>query len=133
MGNVNGHHVGKSPVIWDLPVSPELLMDDIKWLSSHFCQLHQYPQMNLICPYGLVTLSGVAITNSFLLNCGDFILLRNSVFQLRELSTPKITVLAVEVRNKEGIEYLTFSSLWQCSLLQPVKGGDSPWLSLMYL
>lgn len=55
------------------------------------------------------SLNGVAIANSFLLNDADFILVPISVFQLRELSTLRITVLTIKVRNKEAIEYLTFS------------------------
>lgn len=55
------------------------------------------------------SLNGVAIANSFLLNDADFILVPISVFQLRELSTLRITVLTIKVRNKEAIEYFTFS------------------------
>lgn len=43
----------------------------------------------------------------FLLNCEGFITLPISIFQLRGLSTLRITVLTIKDRSKEGIEYFS--------------------------
>ena len=40
---VDGHHIGKTPVIWGLPSWTGLQINDGKSLGEHFCQLPLYP------------------------------------------------------------------------------------------
>ncbi|PKU42644.1 hypothetical protein llap_7061 [Limosa lapponica baueri] len=51
---VDGCHICWTPVSWDLPSLPGLLVNDGKWLSEHFYQLPQYPWVDPIWAHRLV-------------------------------------------------------------------------------
>lgn len=79
---------------------PGLLKNDRKQLGNHVLQLPQYPQLDIIWPFH--SPGGVAAAGyCFLLNCGGYILLPISIFQIRALSTLRVTGLTMKDRRKK--------------------------------
>ena len=75
------------------------MIDGGKWLGNHICLLPQHSWVDPIQPHGLVAIQvEKQVSKPFHLNCGGFILLPIPDFQVRRLSTPRITHLKTDVK-----------------------------------
>jgi len=98
---VDGSHIGKPPILWNLSSHPGALVDSREWLSNRPRQLPQHPRMKPIRSHWPVTVQmEEELPNRLHLNLRGHILHISPDFQIRVQSVLRITGLTIKGRCK---------------------------------